>query len=503
MTDPVPYGDDLFTSQLELPQLKQRTLRGSTITLAAQAIKSLSQLCSLVVLARLLLPSDFGLLAMVGPVIAFIQVLSDIGLGQAIIQRNQIDAPRVSILFWIGTAVTIGITAIVVLLAPVVATLYREPKLTNLMIGLALLIPISGLSICPNALLARKMKFGTIAKIDVSTTLIGVTTSILFASFRMGYWSLVAGQFSAAVAAAVFFWRACAWFPSRVSVNRLPFHDLRFGGNLTLSNLATFISTTTDNIIVGLTSGAAALGSYDRSYRLVVQPLNQILAPIGRISVPLLSRLNGLDMKYQSAYLFMLKAILFTSLPGMLVCISSGDAVVSVFLGQKWSDAGSIFSWICVGGLASGIFTSLSWIFISQGRTNEMMRYMFGAAGINVLSFVIGAHWGIVGIAAVSASMFVLIVTPLFTYGATRAGPVSLPLFVMAILPFVLCGVAAYSAVLLVHRECELNDWAELLSSTVVSYGAFSAVLTAFPSGRSFLRLTHALVRDEYRIQYN
>lgn len=494
MVDPALLGDDLFTSRLESRELRRETLRGLIATFSSATIRSSAQFCSSIVLARLLLPADFGLLAMVAPIIAFIQVFSDLGLGQAIIQRETIEPSRVSALFWLSLALSCGLTTVVVLLAPATALLYGQHDLIVLTIALGFLVPISALSVCPNALLTRQMRFGTIAKVELLANGAGIGTSITFAWLGAGYWSLVSGQFAAALVHVVLIWRACPWRPSLPAPSQSLMNDLKFGGGLTLANIATLASSTVDNVIVGLSGGPVALGLYDRSYRLAVQPLNQAIAPIGRVSVPLLSRLNGKDEEYRAAYLYIVNTILVASVPGLLVCICSGQAVIATFFGQKWIDAAPIFSWICVGGLAAGVFNSLSWLFVSQGRISEMMRFMLAASTISVLSFAVGTLWGVIGIAAVSAGTFAAITTPLVLYGATRRGPVSLQSVVTGLLPFLCCAVAAYGALTLVLHSVVLIDLTKVTVGLVTCYGTFIAALSAFPSGRSHLKRTYILV---------
>jgi PST family polysaccharide transporter len=127
-----------------------------------------------------------------------------------------------------------------------------------------------------------------------------------------------------------------------------------------------------------------------------------------------------------------------------------------------------------------------------------MMRYMVAASSISVLSFAIGALWGIIGIAAVSAVTFVLVQTPLVLFGATRTGPVSLRSVLLAILPFVCCGVVAYSALALVLRTLELSNVAELTVGILTCYGTFVVLLFLFPSERENFKRTYALVRGAY-----
>ena len=151
------------------------------------------QLGSQVVLARLLFPADFGLLAMISPIIGFILVFNDMGLGQAIVQRPVLVQEQVSALFWISLGLSCVLGGAVLLISPLLAWAYGEPNVVELMINLGILIPISALSVNPKALLSRQMRFGQMAVIDIAATYAGVVVTVVCAWDNWSSWFLVAG----------------------------------------------------------------------------------------------------------------------------------------------------------------------------------------------------------------------------------------------------------------------------------------------------------------------
>ena len=140
----------------------------------------------------------------------------------------------------------------------------------------------------------------------------------------------------------------------------------------------------------------------------------------------------------------MIQLILLSTLPLMVVCIIDGHILIKILLGARWEAAGTIFSWISVGGLAAGLYVSFPWLFVSQDKTGSMFRYMSAAAVVNVLSFGIGILWGAVGVAAVSGVSYLCIQTPLVMYGATRHGPVELRYDCALYSAHLLCGSGRY-----------------------------------------------------------
>ena len=468
--------------------LKQRSVRGSFVTVLSQAIKMAIQLGSQIILARLLFPAEFGLLAMAYPVLAFVQVFNDIGLGQAIIQRPTLVPAQVSALFWVNIAISSTLACAVALLSPVAAWAYGEPQLIGILLALSITLPIAATSISPAALLARQMRFGVMARNDVIAMLVGSGTAILCAWSGLSYWSLVIGQFANVVTTNILVWQSSSWRPSAPVFNTAVWNDVKFGGNLTLSNLATFVTTMGANVIVGLTAGKVALGLYDRSYNLVVRPIGQMMAPLSRVAVPLLSRLAHQSDEYRTTYLQIFRIAVLLVVPGMLVCIANAQELIDILLGARWREAAPIFAWICVGGLTSSIYLSAYWLFVSQGRASELRNFSITAAIINLSSYIIGSWWGVIGIVMASSLGFVFLTTPLMLYRASRSGPVGLADLLRCAVPFIVVGLAVYAMLWFGVASLGLHGLVQIVLATILSYLLFIGLSLVSPSNRRLLQ---------------
>lgn len=478
---------DPFALRIESQALGQKSLRGSFATVLSQISKFAVQFGSQIVLARLLFPADFGVIAMAYPIIGFIQIFNDLGLGQAIVQRPSLTHDQVSALFWVNLLAGSSLALLAFILGPITAWIYHEPRVTFVVLALAVTFPINALGIVPSSLLSRHMQFWTLARNEIVTMIVGAGVVIVSALGGLSYWSIVIGQIVGAILNVGLLWTSTRWRPSRAAFAKSTWSDLRFGGNLTLSNLATFAITSGDNFIVGVTSGKLALGLYDRSYGLVVQPLSQLTAPMSRTALPLLSRLSGEPDRYRTAYLALVRAIALATIPAMLICIVDGQEAVEFFLGSRWRDAVPVFRWISVGGLTGGIYGSASWLFISQGKAREMRRYTFTCAVINVLSYLIGSFWGVVGIAASAGVVFASITTPVMLRGATRTGPVTQKDLFLAVSPF-FAQAAITSLVLINLRKLHLAPFYMLAIASVSSYCCFLLVGLVDLGQRTLLR---------------
>ena len=466
--------------------LKQRSIDGAAVMTVSQVIRVVLQLGSQIVLARLLFAADFGLLAMVMPLVSFIQIFADIGFAQGIVQRAELSRERVSALFWLNLALSLVVAVLVAASGPIAVWIYHEPRVLPVMLVFAAIVPIGALQVLPNALLTRAMRFRALGLTEVATSITSIVATVVLASLGWGVWSLVYGQLAGSLVSTICNWLACRWWPSAPRPFTGLLEDVKFGSGLLGSNLANFLIQSGDNMIVGVTTGTAALGLYDRSYRLVVQPLGQLVAPIGRVAVPLLARLVTRPEVYARTYLDLFRALALLTTPLMLVCIVNADAVIAVLFGPRWAAAAPVFGWVCVGGLTSAVYGSIAWLFISQARTHEMMRMNLVVMVISFVSFFIGSRWGVAGIAAAGAIGFVLIATPLNFRAVTRVGPIAGRDIAFAAAPIAL--QAAIAGLLLVMQHT--MGWTgpmQLLAALGVAYLTFALSALMVPGQRKII----------------
>lgn len=475
---------DDFEVRLNVAALKSTSIRGSVLIGMAQGVKLLLQVGSQIILARLLFPGDFGLIAMAYPLIVFAAIFADVGFGEAVIQRDKLDQARISSLFWISFGLSCALAVVVVGLSPLMARIYGDPRLTLLIAVVSISMPIGALGGVQHALLSRHMVFKTIMRIDIVSALVGTLVTVGGAWAGWSYWSLAVGTLVGQAVNTIQYWIASAWRPSRPGFSPSTSDDLKFGGNITGYNLANFLTQSGDNIIIGLMNGQYALGLYDRSYRLVIQPLGQIMSPIGRVAIPLLSRLNQEAAEYEKVFMTIVQAIAMLTVPGMLVCVVFGHEIINVLLGPRWVEAGPVFSWLSIAGLTSGIQGTALWLFISQARMRSLRAFTLTTSLLSLASFFVGSFWGIQGVAISVGLTGTFVTTPLVMYGATRHGPVRPMTLLRGCLPFV--AATCVSAVLLfMFREMLVApELVLILCALCIAYAVFGAAGLCLPNER-------------------
>jgi len=486
---------DLGEDASDHADLKRRSVRGAAATFGAQGIRFFMQFAAQIALARLLTPEQFGIVAMVAPLIGLVQLFAELGLAQAVIQRPSLTHRELSGLFWINVAVSLGLAGLMVIASPLIAAFYNEPKTMAVTASLAIPLVLGGLAAQQMALMNRRLQFVALAAIDVGSTAASAVVGILCAWYGLGYWSLVAMQVANNAVNLAAAWVTSGWRPGRPCLDAAVTPLLRFGGNVTGYNLVNYFSFNLDNVLIGWASGVAALGLYNRAFRLLLPSIMQLTTPFTRITVPLLSRLQTEPDRYRNTFRQVLRALLLVTLPGLVWGIVFANEVIVTLLGARWQAAGPIFAALGAGSLLLPVNNGITWLFISQGRAREQLIWGAAGSGIVLVSFVVGLPWGPVGVATASAGFAWLIGAPLLFWAATRSGPVRLPDLMGTIAPIALAVLGAGVVLTLIPGGIWPSSVAGLAAALVGSYAATAMMLACLPAGNRMLR-------DLWRLRY-
>ena len=376
-----------------------KAAKGAVALAVSRPITILANLGGTLILARLLAPSEYGLVAMVVVFLRFADVFKDMGLGTVTVQREQLEHGQLSTLFWINCFIALLIGAVFAACAPLMVAFYDEPRVRNLTYCAAFAFFLGGCSVQHLAILKRQMRLGSIVAVQLTALVVALACAIGLAWQGAGPYALIARVMAESVVLLVGYWILSGFKPDRPSkLGRLR-SELKFGLNLTLSNLMNYLSRQGDNLIVGKLFGASALGLYQKSYELMLMPLNHVSRPLGSIAVPSLSRLAGDPERYRSAYFRMTDKILLLSTPVAALLCGAPDAVISTLLGDQWLGAVPMLQGLSLVVFIQPLSSTTGWLLTTQDRTQEMLRLSVATALINVTSFAVGAFWGPIGVA--------------------------------------------------------------------------------------------------------
>ena len=380
--------------------LKKSAIFGFKWSSISQFGRQITLLITTVVLARLVSPSDFGLIGMATVVTGFITIFKDLGTSAIVIQQQNLSNKLLHSLFWLNVIFGLLATVILLLIAPAIAQLYETPKVIPILRVLAFSFLISSFSILQKAILERKLKFNTIAKIEITATILAAIVAIIAAILDAGVWSLVCQTLVLVSANTIFIWVAVKWKPQMLfdwsEVKAVSNYSL----NLTGFSIFNYFVRNTDDFLIGKFLGAKELGYYTLAYRIMLYPLNGISATIGRVMFPILSQMQNDNARFRYAYLRVVSTIALISFPLMFGLWGLAEPFILTVFGTQWNSVILLLIILTPLGLIQSIGTTTGNIYQAKGKTDLMFKWGLLSGILIVPSFIIGIHWGLIGIAA-------------------------------------------------------------------------------------------------------
>ncbi len=441
--------------------LRGRSVRGGVITVGGQILKVVAQTGAMAILARLLRPESFGLIAMAAVIVTVLEMFKDLGLSAATVQREEITHAEVSTLFWVNVGLGVVAGLLMIPLAPLMAWFYHEPQLVGVTLWLGLGFVLSGLSTQHLALLRRQMRFTALAGIQMTAEIAGLTAAIIAAWLGADYWALVIQRLVWAGWLAGGGWIFCGWRPGRPMKLSKVRELLMYGGHITGSNLVSTMVRSLDQILIGWWWGAAPLGLYERAYKILLVPINNLNAPLFTVAMPMLSRLAKQPEQYRRAYLSMVEKLNMVVMPCAALLIAMPDQIVRALFGQQWMGATPIVAWLGVAALYQPIAYTCGWLFMTQDRTREMFWWGIYGSALSAITIVVGLPWGATGVAASFAVGGLVIRLPVLFWMVGRKGPVSAGDMAKSL------GPSALASILIVGTLLALRHWAVFESLTL------------------------------------
>ncbi len=395
-------------------ELRKKTVKGISWAIASQLIRISFNLLVTVILARLLTPEDFGLIAMAAVFINFFGLFNELGLSSALIQKKETNEVELSSAFWVNLIESVVVTTVFFVLAPVIAGFYSSSELKTVIMALSMTFTISSVGVIQSAAFSRQMDFKSLAIIEISGSVVAGIVAVVLAATGCGVWSLVFQVLVNSLVVALLLFLLSSWKPKLI----MKWHPLKklLGFSLPLMgfNFVNYFSRNLDNLLIGKYLGPSQLGYYDIAYKSLLFPLTNFSTVIGRVMFPALSHLEDDKARVREAYIKATRHIAVVTFPLTAGLVVLAPELVNVFLGAKWERAIFLVQVLAaIGGLQS-IYTTQGWIYLSQGRTGVMLRVGIMTAVVFSSSFIIGLHWNVEGVAVAYAVAFTLMVYPTF-----------------------------------------------------------------------------------------
>ncbi|MUG93846.1 MOP flippase family protein [Scytonema sp. UIC 10036] len=379
--------------------IKQRAVKG----ILWSAIQNWgSQAASLIVffiLARLLDPEAFGLVALANIFLAFMQVFLDQGFAQVLIQRQELEPEHLDTAFWTNLAIGVLLTVTGFTTADLFANFFQKPQLASILQGFSLLFLITSFGNVQQALLEKKFAFKAIAIRWLVGTFIGGCVGVIMALCGFGVWSLVSQQLVLEFVGTFILWKSSDWRPG-IKFSFKHFQQLfSFGINILGFNLLSFFNTRADDFLIGYFLGSVALGYYTIAYR-VLGVMTQLLVNTGKqVALPAFSLLQKEPELFRKAFYTATQLTALVAFPTFLGMAALAPELVLLLFGKQWIPSIPVMQVLAFAGIFKAVTFFKGSVFIAMGKPS--LTFWFGLlnAVLNVIGFVLAVRWGIIAVA--------------------------------------------------------------------------------------------------------
>ncbi len=486
--------DNRFDTTHLRDDLKGHSLRGGSSVLFSQTAVFVLRIGSTAVLARILQPTDFGLVAMGVTVAAFADIFKDIGLSVAVIQWDKISHAQASNLFWVNAAAGLLTMAALIVFSPVMVWFYDEPRLFRIGVYLSVMFLFGGLTSQHSALLKRQMRFGWISLSEVLSVLLSVLAAMALAlhwrsrpdAYMALVWMMITRPFFFMMAV----WWICRWRPGRMRRHTGTAALLKFGAGITGFNIVNYAARNADNILIGKFCGSAPLAFYSKAYQFLLLPIQQFRAPLVSVATPALSALQYEPDGYRRYMGHLLAILAFVSMPFMVYVGVFTDYVVLFFFGDQWREAIPFFRIFALVGFIQPIAGMCGLVLTTTGKSRRYFAYGCIQGGVLTASFAAGIAWGAMGVVIAYAAANYIALLPLWRF-CFAGTPVDTGLFLRSVRQPALNSLAMgailwYGSTVLPVPTAVLPAFMlTLLLSVAVYAGLYGATV----SGRRFLAI--------------
>ena len=484
-----------------MSELTETVLRGGLARVGAQALNFAVRIGSIMVLARLLSPKDFGLVGMVTAITGMLSLVRDFGLSSATVQRPHVTDEQLSSLFWVNLLFG-GILGLgVISLAPLVTRFYDDPRLFWVTVALAPAMIFNAAGVQHSAILQRQMRFTTLSVIDVGSLFVSTSIGIGMAEAGLRYWSLVVATVCLPIVSTACLWIAVRWIPSRPGMAVGIRSMIQFGGTISLLRIIAYITSNLDKVLLGRFWGANALGLYGRAYQLIDVPTLLLNSAVAEVAFALLARVQQDPGRVKSYFLKSYSLVLAIIVPIVICAGDFAPDLVSVLLGPQWQQAAPLVRLLAPTILALALTDPITWLLYSQGMIGRSFRVSTVFAPAVIAGYIFGLPFGPKGVALGYSTAIVLSIVPRIAWGVRGTG-ISLRDIARAASGPLISGAIAVPVGLGLQLlpEASLSPFLRLLIDSTILLGLYAVVLLYVLGQKAFY---FGLLQTIFKRQYS
>jgi O-antigen/teichoic acid export membrane protein len=419
----------------EGPSLRGRAVRGGVFSISSQIIRFVVQTVTTLILAAHLAPNAFGVVAIAVSIQAFLAVLRDSGLPNALIQKADATELHYCSLFWSQSFVSVVLAALLVLLAPLAASYMGEPQLKVILALISLCILAQGITGVQEARLRKDIRFGYLGLADTLGTMASAVVAIVAVLLGAGIWSLVLRIIVYPVVRSASCWYLSDWRPA-ASFSFPALRSLwKFGRYIMLSGIVGYGLTQLDSPLITKISGVSAAGVFFMARSLALRPFEQALNAIVQVLFPTFSKIQDDTAALRSAFSSGVRVVCLLMFPAVAGMIAVAPEAIPLILGEKWLGALPAVQILGLQGFLLSVNYPSAQILLARGRSRCMFVISMFRGPAILAAFVVGAYWGgIIGV-AVGYTAVRFIIAPIGIVLAARELSQPLSSLAKAILP--------------------------------------------------------------------
>ncbi len=485
------------------PNLDRSLAQGIAWTGGIKWFTQLVSWAATLIVARLITPTDYGLFAMAMVYAGFVQLVNELGLSLAIVQRRDLTREQIAQLGGLAVVASAALFVLSIGLSGIISSFFGEPAVQGIIMALGLTFVTRGVQVVPRSLLARDLEFRRLAWVDAAEALLWSVTTLTGAWLGLGYWALVWGTVvSGFVVTGVYCWLR----PHRIAFPR----DLRsiagavnFGSYVVISQLCWYVYSHADLTIVGRLLGKAALGAYTKGSDIASIPVDRVSAMIGQVTPAVFSAVQDDPHALRRYLLGLTEGLALVTFPISVGLALVADLFVLTVLGEQWRPAIMPLRLLGLYGGFRSILNLLPSMLIATGRARLNMQFNLLVAASLPLMMYLGARWGTTGVALAWVVGYPVLTIPLFFRQTLRILDMRWSEYIRSLWPAASAafGIALSVMVLRAAMPDRWSHWLQL--GLVVLAGALTYVAVLFVAHRERMVAVVARVLDLTRARHS
>jgi O-antigen/teichoic acid export membrane protein len=375
--------------------LKQKTIKGLFWSAVSQGGKLASQFVITSILARILSPTDFGMVAMATIFTGFAMIFGELGISSALVQKQDVTEEHWSSAFWLNLFFGIMLTIIFIYTAPYISLFYKRPELTALLQVLSLNFIFSSFTIIQQTILTREMNFRSLMIRDLAAVIIAGIVGIMMACRGYGVWSLVVQSLVFSAMNGLLLWTMSPWRPKFRYSGQAIKDIFHFSKHMTGFQIVNYFARNVDSLLIGRYLGPHILGYYSLAYKLMMLPVQNFTWVISKVMFPAFSKIQGDPDKVRRNFLKMIKIVTLITFPVMSYLFVTAPELIHLVFGDRWNEAIPLVRILCFCGMVQSIGSLGGTIYLSQGKAGIQFKMSLISTFLLSLTLFFAVHFGI------------------------------------------------------------------------------------------------------------